>query len=240
VVVIPAAQRALRRLAGSPDTAVAFVSGRTLTDLAPRVRVGGATYHGDHGAEWAIAPRGFRAASLSVEREPVDPAVTAMAERLKLEVPHLVDADWLVVEDKGPALTFHFRRAPDIEGARARVRAAVDMVDPDRLLDQPGGRRAWEMRPHRATTKAQTLARLIESHRPDAVLVLGDDAHDAAAFDVLRAEREARRIEGLAIAVASPASDTAEMARHADIVFAGADVTARFLTLLAQARDDRS
>lgn len=236
VDVIPAARRALRRLAASPDTAVAFVSGRTLTDLAPRVRVGGATYHGDHGAEWATAPRGFRATSLHVEREPVDPAVAAMADRLKVEVPRLVGADWLVVEDKGPALTFHFRRAPDIEGARARVRAAVDAVDPDRLLDQPGGRRAWEMRPHHATTKAQTLARLIESHRPDTVLVLGDDAHDAAAFDVLRAARRARRIEGLAIAVASPAADTAEMAHRADLVFADADVTARFLTLLVRAR----
>ena len=125
VAVIPAAQRALRRLAASPDTAVAFVSGRTLTDLAPRVRVGGATYHGDHGAEWAIAARGFRATSLHVEREPVDPVVTAMADRLKVEVPRLVGADWLVVEDKGPALTFHFRRAPDIErssGPRARSR----------------------------------------------------------------------------------------------------------------------
>lgn len=94
------------------------------------------------------------------------------------------------------------------------------------------------MRPHHATTKAQTLARLIESHRPDTVLVLGDDAHDAAAFDVLRAARRARRIEGLAIAVASPASDTAAVADHADLVFADADVTARFLTLLARARNE--
>ena len=237
VVVIPAAQRALRRLAASAETDVAFISGRTLTDLAPRVRVGGASYYGDHGSERARARRGFRVASLRIEREPVEPDVTAAADRLKAEVPRLVDEDWLAVEDKGPAVTFHFRRAPDIEAARTRVRAAVDTVDPAGLLDQPGGRRAWELRPHGATTKSQTLARLIDEQRPDTVLMLGDDAHDAAAFDVLRSARADGRIEGLAIAVVSPASDAAEMARRADLVFAQADVTARFLALLARVRD---
>jgi len=219
VVVIPAAQRALRRLAASAATDVAFISGRTLTDLAPRVRVGGASYYGDHGSERARARRGFRVASLRIEHEPVEPDVTAAADRLKAEVPRLVDEDWLAVEDKGPAVTFHFRRAPDIEAARTRVRAAVETVDPAGLLDQPGGRR------------------LIDEQRPDTVLMLGDDAHDAAAFDVLRSARADGRIEGLAIAVVSPASDAAEMARRADLVFAQADVTARFLALLARVRD---
>ncbi len=239
VVVIPGAQRALRRLAASPDTVVAFVSGRTLSDLVPRVRVGGASYHGDHGAEQAAVARGFRVGGLRVEREPFEPGVAAVAERLKAEVPRLVEAEWLVVEDKGPAVTFHFRRAPDIEAARSRVRAAVAQVDPDGLLDQPGGRRAWELRPPGATTKGLTLARLIEQHHPDTVLMLGDDAHDAEAFDTLRAARAAGRVEGLAIAVASPASDTAEMARRADLVFAEPEVTARFLASLARERAGR-
>ena len=102
-LVIPAAQRALRRLAGTPDTHVAFISGRTVADLAPRVRVGSASYHGDHGAERAEAGRGFRPERLAIEHEPVPPATSAMAERLKAEVPRRVDQGWLVVEDKGPA-----------------------------------------------------------------------------------------------------------------------------------------
>ncbi len=236
VVIIPGAQRALRRLAGTADTDVAFISGRTLTDLAPRVRVGGASYHGDHGAEWAVAPRGFRPTGLRIEREPVDPTTAAMAERLKTEVPRMVAEEWLVVEDKGPAVTFHFRRAHDTEAAKARVRAAVDAVDTENVLDQPGGRRAWELRPRGATTKGETLARLIDEHRPGTVVMLGDDPNDAEAFDVLRAARDAGRVRGLAVAVASPVADPLEMAQRADLVFSEADVTARFLTLLARER----
>jgi len=239
VSVIPGAQRALRRLAAMPGTHVAFVSGRALSDLVPRVRVGGASYHGDHGSERAVAPRGFRLAGLAIEHEPVDPEVAALADRLKVEVPRRVDEEWLVVEDKGPAVTFHFRRAPNIEAAKAQVRAAVDAVDSEGLFDQPGGRRAWELRPRGATTKAQTLGRLIDEHRPDTVLMLGDDAHDAQAFDVLRSARDAGRVDGLAIAVASPAADTAEIARRADHVLAEADESARFLTLLTRELDRR-
>ena len=145
--VAPAAQRALRSLAAADDTHVAFISGRTVPDLARRVAVGGATYHGDHGAEWATAERGFRVDRLDIQHEPVDPAVQATAERLKVEVPAIVDEDWLEIEDKGSALSFHFRRAPDVVSARTKVRAAIDTVDHAGLLDQPGGVRMWEVRP---------------------------------------------------------------------------------------------
>jgi trehalose-phosphatase len=219
---------------------VAFISGRAVRDLAIRARVGGISYHGDHGAEWGVAPRGFRPAALRVEHEPVDPAVTAMVARLREEVPRQVPEAWLVVEDKGSAVTFHFRAAPDTDEARRRVRAAVDAIDREGLLDQPGGRRAWELRPPGATTKGTALDRLIEHQHPQAVLMLGDDLHDALAFDALRARRERGQVKGLAVAVMSPAADTIEMARRADLVFSGADASARFLSLLARARDGRA
>jgi trehalose 6-phosphate phosphatase len=233
---IKGAQRALRRLAVAPDTRVALISGRTVPDLAARVRIGGISYRGDHGAERAEAPRRFRVRALHVERDAADAATVAMTQRLKREVPRLVPEPWLVVEDKGPAVTFHFRSAPDTDAARVRVRAAVDSIDADGLLDQPGGVRAWELRPHGASTKGDALWRLIEEFAPDAVLMLGDDRHDASAFDVLHAARDSGLIEGLAMAVASPAADTAEMARRADLVLADPAETARFLALLAKAR----
>jgi trehalose-phosphatase len=159
-----------------------------------------------------------------------------MAARLKLEVPPLIDEPWLVLEDKGAALTFHFRSAPDLDDARKRVRAAVDAIDAEGLLDQPGGRRAWELRPPGATSKGVAVARLIEKHRPDTVLMLGDDRHDALAFDTVRRARASGRLDGLAMAVASPAAETAQIALRADLVFAAPDETARFLTLLARHR----
>ena len=66
--------------------------------------------------------------------------------------------------------------------------------------------------------------------------MMGDDAHDAGAFDALRSVRDQGRVAGLAIAVASPAADTAEMAQRADLVFDHAHVTARFLSLLVRER----
>lgn len=234
--VLPAAQRALRRLAGHRDTHVAFISGRPVADLAGRVAVGGATYHGDHGAEWATARRGFRPGHLRIEHEPVEPSVQAMADRLKVEVPRLVDAHWLALEDKGPSLTFHFRRAPDVEAARAQVRAAVAQVDPEGLLDQPGGVRMWELRPPGATTKRLALARLIAEHRPQLAIMLGDDRNDTHAFGALHDARERHGLRALAVGVMSPASEPAGLAASADVVLAGAAVSARFLALLARER----
>jgi trehalose 6-phosphate phosphatase len=237
--VLPAAQRALRSLAAAVDTHVAFISGRTVADLATRVAVGGASYHGDHGAEWAVAVRGFRPDHLCIEREPVDPAVQAMADRLKEEVPSIVGEDWLDLEDKGPALTFHYRRAPDIAAARARVRAAVDAVDSQGLLDRPGGVRMWELRPPGATTKRQALERLIDEQRPELVVMLGDDRNDTEAFGSIREARATNGTAGLAVGVLSRASEPEELERAADVVFAGAYVSARFLTLLARERSRR-
>ncbi len=231
--IIPSAQRALRRLAVQPRVEVALISGRTVPDLAARARIGGVSYHGDHGAERAAAGRGFRVAALQITREPTDAAAAAMAERLKVEVPRLVDEPWLVLEDKGPALTFHFRAAPDTDAARSRVIAAVDAVDPEGLLCRAGGRRAHELRPVGATTKGITLRRLIEEHRPATTLMLGDDRHDAAAFDTLREARAAGSTRGLAIAVAGHSDVTREVASHADVVLPGPEEVARFLRRLA-------
>jgi trehalose 6-phosphate phosphatase len=231
--IIPAAQRALRRMAAASDVHVALISGRTVLDLVARARIGGISYHGDHGSEWATLRRGGRLAALRVEREPADPRVFAMAERLKVEVPRHVNETWLVLEDKGPALTFHFRAAPDHAAARERVVAAVEAVDRERLLWRVGGQRAHELRPVGATTKAVTLSRLIQAHRPTTTLMLGDDRHDASAFDALREARESGRTRGLAIAVAGHADVTAEVAPHADLVLPDPVETARLLRLVA-------
>jgi trehalose 6-phosphate phosphatase len=232
--IVPGAQRALRRLAAAPDVDVALISGRTVADLAARARVGGVEYRGDHGSERATAARGFRASLLKVDREAADPATVAMARRLKEEVPRQVDEPWLVLEDKGPALTFHFRTAPDTDAARERVMAAADAVDPVGVLYRAGGRRAYELRPHGATTKDTALRQLIDERRPDVVVMLGDDRHDALAFDVLRAAREDHEIDGLAVGVASRADVGAVVAARADLMLADPYEAARLLSLIAR------
>jgi len=232
--LIPGARRALRRLGAMPDVHVALISGRTVADLALRARVGGISYRGDHGAERAEAARGFRSTALRVEREPASVPVAAMAARLKSDVPGSIDEPWLVLEDKGPALTFHFRAAPDVDAARARVVAAVDAVDPAGLMTRSGGRRAYELRPPGASTKGDALRGLIDAYEPDVVFMFGDDRNDALAFDELIAARAEGRFSGLAIAVAGHPDVTAGVGDHADLVLRSPDATARFLDMLCR------
>ena len=79
----------------------------------------------------------------------------------------------------------------------------------------------------------------MEEHRPDLVVMLGDDRNDADAFGAIHAARDGDGPEGLAVGVLSKASDPAELERTADVIFAGAYVSARFLTLLARERSRR-
>jgi trehalose 6-phosphate phosphatase len=231
-VILPHAQRALRRLAAAPGVSVALLSGRGVADLSGRARIGGISYLGDHGAEWAEAPRGFRVDALRVQREPASSAELAMAACLCEAVPRAVPEPWLVVEAKGPAVTFHFRIAPDVDAARARVTAAVDAVDAEGLLLRSGGRRSLELRPVSATDKGVALRRLIDGRRPHAVIMLGDDPSDVLAFDALREARSAGRIRGLAVAVAGHPDVSAVVAPQADLLLASPREAARFLRLL--------
>jgi trehalose-phosphatase len=231
--IVPAARRALRRLATRAGFEVVLLSGRTALDLASRARVGGIDYLGDHGSERASARRGFRPAALHVDHEPVDPVIADLARRLAAEVPRAVPAPWLVVEDKSAAVTFHVRAAPDPDVARARVLAAVEILDPGGVLARSGGRRSLELRPAGASDKGRALDRLIGQRRPDAVIMLGDDHTDALAFEVLRQARGSSRVRGLAVAVASHPDLSAAVAPAADLQLASATHAARFPTLLA-------
>jgi trehalose-phosphatase len=231
--ILPTARRALRRLAATPSVQVVLLSGRGVADLAARARVGGISYLGDHGSERAVARRGFRPSGLRAEREPASSAELAMAGRLSAAVPQALQEDWLVVEVKGPAVTFHFRTAPDVDVARERVRAAVQSVDRDGLLRPSGGRRSLELRPAGASDKGSAVRRLIDEQRPRVLFMLGDDHTDALAFAALREARAAGRVSGLAIAVSSQPDVSAAVAAEADLLLASPREVASFLAMIS-------
>jgi trehalose-phosphatase len=232
--IVPAARLALRRLSAREDVEVAFLSGRTALDLADRVRVGGAAYLGDHGTQRAVARRGFRPRALEVAHDHMDEALTSVVRSLIEAVPRVLSEPWLVIEDKGSAVTFHVRGAPDVDEARARVLAACDAIDPAGLLVRSGGRRALELRPPGASDKGAAMRRLIDERQPDAVIALGDDPSDALAFEVLRRARDADLLSGLAIGVASRAEVSELVVPHADHMLGSPVEAARFLGLLAR------
>lgn len=141
---------------------------------------------------------------------------------------------WMVIERKLPAVTFHFRSAPDVPAAASAVSAIVDAVDSGREMVRFPGRRALELRPPGAPAKGESMRFLLDEHRPAVAFMLGDDRYDARAFDVLRAARAAGEIDGLAIAVAAHPDVLPDVAPHADLVLAGPTDAAGFLSGLVR------
>ena len=123
--ILPLGRRALRALAGLPGVHVVVLSGRSAPDVAARVRVGNVTYLGNHGMERGFVARRGRPDRLRTNVDEASHEAIHMAERLADEVPRAVNEPWLIVERKPPAVAFHFRTAPDLAAASARVRAPL-------------------------------------------------------------------------------------------------------------------
>lgn len=233
-VMLPLARRALRQLAALPGVHVAVLSGRAASDVAGRVRVGGAHYLGNHGAESGLLARRQRVGSLSVQVVAVPDHFAAAAERLAAGLPALIPEPWLVVERKPPAVAFHFRGAPDVDAAAERVRAAVDALDPERELLRFPGRRVLELRPPGIPDKGAAMTALLTEHQPRACFTLGDDISDAEAFRALRTARDQGHVKGMALAVLARAEAPPSVAAAADLVLASPVEAARFLAGLAR------
>ena len=242
--IVPLARVALRRLAGvaarRPERlAVAVLTGRTVADVAARVRVGGIRYLGDHGLQTGRYPRGGRAERISTAIQPGHEASMAPAEHLARRVPELLGRPtWLFVERKGPSVAFHVRQAEDRAVARAAVEAAIETVDPElpgHDLAHYRGRLVVDLRPRAAGGKREAFERLVAELRPSTVIALGDDSSDADAFAVLRAARDAGDLDGLAVAVTGPHGMPDEVRRAADLVLDTPLEAARMLALIARA-----
>ncbi len=232
--ILPRAQRALRQLAAIDGVHVALLSGRTASDLSGRVRVGGADYVGNHGLERGRLDRRRRAASLVVEMHPAPARSFEVAGWLAREVPRLVPDAWLVVESKLPAVTFHYRGAPDVYAAGRRLADTVDRLDPSQELVRFPGRRSLELRPPGAPGKGEAFRGLLDGHRPAVAFMIGDDRTDVAAFRVLRAARDAGEIQGVAIAVGTDPLGLEATGAESDMVLGSPMDVAGFLGLLAR------
>jgi trehalose-phosphatase len=230
--IVPLGRRALRALAGLPNVHVVVLSGRTAADVAARVRVGGVTYLGNHGMERGFVPRRGRPDRLRTTVDDASHEAAHMAEHLAAELPRMIPEPWLIVERKPPAVALHYRTAPDVAAAGARVRAVVDQLDPRGILERFPGRRILELRPFGAVAKGEALTALIDELRPASVFMLGDDVSDAMAFRALRELRSKGATDGVAVAIQARAEVPAEVLAAADIVLGSPVDATRFLSAL--------
>lgn len=233
--ILPLGRRALRALAALPDVHVVVLSGRSAADVAARVRVGGVTYLGNHGMERGFVPRRGRPEQLRASVDDASHEAVHAAERLADEMPGVIREPWLIVERKPPAVAFHYRTAPDLVAAAARVRNAVDALDPDGVLERFPGRRVLELRPFGAVAKGEALTSLVAEFKPRSVFMLGDDVSDAMAFRALRELRAAGTTDGVAVAIQARAEVPAEVLAAADIVLGSPVDATRFLAALYRA-----
>jgi len=241
--IVPLARVALRRLAGiaaaQPERlVVAVLTGRTATDVAVRVRVGGIRYLGDHGLQVGSYPRGARPERLTAAFQPGHDTSVEPAARLADRVPELLGRPaWLFVERKGPSVAFHVRQADDRAAARAAVEAAIETADrelPEHDLAHYRGRLVVDLRPRAAGGKREAFEGLLTELRPATAICLGDDSSDADAFAVLRSARNTGDLDGLAVGVTGPHGMPDEVAAAADVVLDTPFEAARLLAALAR------
>jgi trehalose 6-phosphate phosphatase len=246
-VIEPVAQRGLRALARvaaeRPGRVhVAVLTGRLVADVATRVRVGGVEYLGDHGLEHGTLARGGRAEQLRVVTDPAfdahrhPAAILANGVREELGSP-----SWLFVERKGPSVAFHVRQADDVAAARAAVVAAIAAVEAREGLVDHGlahyrGRSVVDLRPAGAGGKREAVGRLIERHRPGAIVALGDELSDVDAFEAVIAARAAdATVIGATVAVHGAAKTAPdELLRHASLCLGSPREVGRLLLGLAR------
>jgi len=199
---VPEETRAeLRRLLGR-YALVAAVSGRTGKDAARVVGVDGPLYVGVHGLE--LAPE---------------------AERWRGPLHEFAETVDLPIEDKGLAIVFHYRGAPDEEAVLERLEDVAADARELGLVAQ-FGRKVLEVRPPVEADKGTAVEALLRAGGLQRALYAGDDTTDLDAFRGLDELELAVRV-----AVASAEGPT-ELVEAADLVVDSPEELARLLARL--------
>jgi trehalose 6-phosphate phosphatase len=157
----------LDRLTGAAK--VAIITGRDLNTARRMVPCEGVVVVGSHGLEAT-----FESDLLpGVDRMMLGAAL----ERVEQKVISAVPSAYLQVERKAISTAFHYRQTPELEHQLRH--ALAELPEGLRIRE---GRMVLEVLPDARGGKDLALAALMRQFRARALLVLGDDATDAAMF----------------------------------------------------------
>ncbi|HEX2087139.1 MAG TPA: trehalose-phosphatase, partial [Solirubrobacteraceae bacterium] len=168
---------------------VACVSGRRASIARQIVSLGTIAYVGNHGAETlrpgTTQPEVDREAAAFQRRvhQFAEGAYTSELQRLRVRL-----------EDKGPIMAFHWRGAPDDEGAASAVKRVAASAEESGFKTH-WGRKVLEVRPPIALDKGRGVHGLLRDADLDAALYVGDDRTDLDAFRALRDWAEGGRLQ---------------------------------------------
>jgi trehalose 6-phosphate phosphatase len=211
------ADEVLERLAGL-FCMVAVVSGRSVADLARRVRARGVRLVGLHGMEELRDGRVHASAEADSARAAIERAGARLERSLDA-------APGALLERKGLALAVHFRRATDPDAVERIAEPLVRAAAAAEGLAVLSGRRILEVRPPAGGDKGDAVRRIVEQEKLRGALFGGDDVGDLPAF---------RALDGLDIAVrvaVASVESPPELTERADLVV---ETPRAFLTLLEE------
>jgi len=209
---------------------VAAVSGRTAQQAREMVGVEGMVYVGNHGLErWA---QGTTAYVRGAERY-LDKVTRALRE-----LDALLDLDGIALEDKGLALSIHYRQCLDRESARRYILEKVSTTAVARQFSIIEGRMVIELRPPLKVNKGDAVLDLVQGYRLQGGIYLGDDISDVDAFVAIRRATRGCSFKGFAVGVID--EETSPLVEEeADFTLHGVGDVERFLKWLTESVAER-
>ncbi len=205
---------------------VACVSGRQASQARAMVSIGSISYLGSHGAEllrsgWTEAQR--------------DPQVEEWVRRINEFARQADTADLrrsrVRIEDKGPIVAFHWRGAPDEQGARATVDGLAARAE-SAGLQTHWGRKVLEVRPPVTIEKGAGIRTFLDGTGVRAAVYAGDDVTDLDAFRTLDELAGEGLLDHVVKVGVSSEEGPGEITAQADVVVEGTDGVKELLAAL--------
>jgi len=172
----PQVRPVLERLVARSDFDVAIVSGRAVSDVRQRARLGNVIYVGNHGFEIEAGETRFR--------EPKAEALRRELKCLSLQLQlALGEIEGAAVEDKGLTLSVHFRCvSEELQGWVEKT--AWEVVSRSKSFIARPGKKVVDVRPELAWHKGHAVQWICREvlHGSTLPIYIGDDATDEDAF----------------------------------------------------------
>ena len=206
---------------------VAVLTGRSVADGKRMIGSDALLYVGNHGMEWLEGARKW----VAPEAEAYTSAVRALASDLAAR---FTGYGGVIVEDKGPTLSVHYRMTDDPSSARAAVLDFLNTQGRTEGLRVSEGKRVVEVRPPIDLSKGTSLARIVRERGLAAAIAMGDDVTDIDMLLSIRALTASGTLrDGIAIAVSGDETPPA-LLEAADYAVNGPEGARRVLRWLAE------